>query len=162
MSSAMSAAEPLSPDARKSPPSTQVSLQTGWLLTLNRTPVYDAMKMATIAPMMLNALLTSIGMMPPPLFLIQASTAETVTKKPKARRAQTPTDIGDQYLKFRPKSPGVTSTIMCQNFHQLTPRSAVSKIGQSNVADRKSTRLNSSHLVISYAVFCLKKKKQKT
>src|SRR5205807_5659791 len=28
--------------------------------------------------------------------------------------------------------------------------------------DRKSTRLNSSHLVISYAVFCLKKKKTKT
>src|SRR5256885_11826922 len=27
------------------------------------------------------------------------------------------------------------------------------------VTDRKSTRLNSSHLVISYAVFCLKKKK---
>src|SRR5256885_3853630 len=27
--------------------------------------------------------------------------------------------------------------------------------------DRKSTRLNSSHLVISYAVFCLKKKKQR-
>src|SRR5256885_4407354 len=27
------------------------------------------------------------------------------------------------------------------------------------VVDRKSTRLNSSHLVISYAVFCLKKKK---
>src|SRR2546426_6484724 len=30
------------------------------------------------------------------------------------------------------------------------------------VGDRKSTRLNSSHLVISYAVFCLKKKKPKT
>src|SRR5438445_4231875 len=28
--------------------------------------------------------------------------------------------------------------------------------------DRKSTRLNSSHANISYAVFCLKKKKQKT
>src|SRR5256885_7154415 len=28
--------------------------------------------------------------------------------------------------------------------------------------DRKSTRLNSSHLVISYAVFCLKKKKLQT
>src|SRR6266508_5807148 len=27
--------------------------------------------------------------------------------------------------------------------------------------DRKSTRLNSSHVAISYAVFCLKKKKQK-
>src|SRR5256885_12291512 len=29
---------------------------------------------------------------------------------------------------------------------------------QESPADRKSTRLNSSHLVISYAVFCLKKK----
>src|SRR5947207_5131297 len=28
--------------------------------------------------------------------------------------------------------------------------------------DRKSTRLNSSHTVISYAVFCLKKKKKKS
>src|SRR5256885_3041489 len=28
------------------------------------------------------------------------------------------------------------------------------------IRDRKSTRLNSSHLVISYAVFCLKKKKE--
>src|SRR5437870_8401563 len=28
--------------------------------------------------------------------------------------------------------------------------------------DRKSTRLNSSHVAISYAVFCLKKKKKKT
>src|SRR2546426_7085915 len=31
---------------------------------------------------------------------------------------------------------------------------------QSMQRDRKSTRLNSSHLVISYAVFCLKKKKK--
>src|SRR5256885_5980312 len=30
---------------------------------------------------------------------------------------------------------------------------------RSGIGDRKSTRLNSSHLVISYAVFCLKKKK---
>src|SRR2546426_6034631 len=30
----------------------------------------------------------------------------------------------------------------------------------SALLDRKSTRLNSSHLVISYAVFCLKKKKE--
>src|SRR5256885_10595380 len=29
---------------------------------------------------------------------------------------------------------------------------------QQQLEDRKSTRLNSSHLVISYAVFCLKKK----
>src|SRR3989442_8280991 len=31
-----------------------------------------------------------------------------------------------------------------------------------DVPDRKSTRLNSSHVRISYAVFCLKKKKKKT
>src|SRR5438874_6807860 len=30
---------------------------------------------------------------------------------------------------------------------------------ESNARDRKSTRLNSSHVEISYAVFCLKKKK---
>src|SRR5262245_63816701 len=43
-------------------------------------------------------------------------------------------------------------------------RSKVSKIrcagGRRPPADRKSTRLNSSHLGISYAVFCLKKKKK--
>src|SRR5437667_6414717 len=30
-----------------------------------------------------------------------------------------------------------------------------------SIRDRKSTRLNSSHITISYAVFCLKKKKKK-
>src|SRR2546426_10718727 len=35
-------------------------------------------------------------------------------------------------------------------------------VGAGRAQDRKSTRLNSSHLVISYAVFCLKKKKKKT
>src|SRR5690625_5597688 len=30
------------------------------------------------------------------------------------------------------------------------------------IKDRKSTRLNSSHVAISYAVFCLKKKEQRT
>src|SRR5256885_12006878 len=42
-------------------------------------------------------------------------------------------------------------------------RAAVQQVGERadrREADRKSTRLNSSHLVISYAVFCLKKKKK--
>src|SRR5205807_10658019 len=41
-------------------------------------------------------------------------------------------------------------------------RAEVSPAPQSacGQGDRKSTRLNSSHLVISYAVFCLKKKKK--
>src|SRR5690625_6058697 len=34
-------------------------------------------------------------------------------------------------------------------------------IGNLKAIDRKSTRLNSSHVAISYAVFCLKKKKHK-
>src|SRR5256885_7098300 len=36
---------------------------------------------------------------------------------------------------------------------------SIRSIRSIRVLDRKSTRLNSSHLVISYAVFCLKKKK---
>src|SRR5258708_28688764 len=34
--------------------------------------------------------------------------------------------------------------------------------GSSGAKDRKSTRLNSSHQIISYAVFCLKKKRDMT
>src|SRR5690625_6301822 len=36
----------------------------------------------------------------------------------------------------------------------------VGVVGAAAGADRKSTRLNSSHVAISYAVFCLKKKKK--
>src|SRR5947208_13315468 len=35
-------------------------------------------------------------------------------------------------------------------------------VGEGHRRDRKSTRLNSSHQIISYAVFCLKKKKNST
>src|SRR5690242_21034167 len=40
------------------------------------------------------------------------------------------------------------------------PRHAVLALGVPLGGDRKSTRLNSSHMSISYAVFCLKKKNQ--
>src|SRR5699024_11360733 len=43
---------------------------------------------------------------------------------------------------------------MCGGFDPITPVTSPS-------LDRKSTRLNSSHVSISYAVFCLKKKTQK-
>src|SRR5258707_11543631 len=42
------------------------------------------------------------------------------------------------------------------------PRSPGSRRRLPGLRDRKSTRLNSSHANISYAVFCLKKKKIKT
>src|SRR5256885_15119577 len=43
-----------------------------------------------------------------------------------------------------------------------TTSGGAAALGHNPDTDRKSTRLNSSHLVISYAVFCLKKKKKKT
>src|SRR5215510_15580560 len=45
----------------------------------------------------------------------------------------------------------------CRARHRICLRSA----GYRDARDRKSTRLNSSHVAISYAVFCLKKKKKK-
>src|SRR2546430_7159635 len=49
---------------------------------------------------------------------------------------------------------------------ELEPKAAAKHLGADALPtvarDRKSTRLNSSHSQISYAVFCLKKKKKKT
>src|ERR1022692_5223484 len=62
-----------------------------------------------------------------------------------------------------------TTEIYTLSLHDALPISSASNqcSGIANLRwrgishlDRKSTRLNSSHLVISYAVFCLKKKKQ--
>src|SRR5690349_24976813 len=44
--------------------------------------------------------------------------------------------------------------------HPRVPREAAEP-GDPPAGDRKSTRLNSSHVEISYAVFCLKKKKRR-
>src|SRR5260221_971929 len=61
-----------------------------------------------------------------------------------------------------------TTEIYTLSLHDALPISAAGPPGcsrwccnhsSSTTTDRKSTRLNSSHTVISYAVFCLKKKK---
>src|SRR5260221_10504765 len=44
--------------------------------------------------------------------------------------------------------------------HRDRRRPTARRAARRAVGDRKSTRLNSSHTVISYAVFCLKKKKK--
>src|SRR5260370_16514140 len=93
------------------------------------------MKMATAAPTTLKARLITAGTRGlPRRSLSHASTADRNTKNPKTSSAQTPTDIGDQYLKLSEDSPGVMLTSMCQKRIQLTPRSALSRIGQLNVA----------------------------
>src|SRR2546430_6366714 len=46
--------------------------------------------------------------------------------------------------------------------HRLRGRLCRGSAGRQEDTDRKSTRLNSSHSQISYAVFCLKKKKKHT
>src|SRR5207253_11260245 len=53
-----------------------------------------------------------------------------------------------------PISPGANS-----NSSAVTPARPNARAALKDTKDRKSTRLNSSHVAISYAVFCLKKKK---
>src|SRR5207249_11427139 len=51
-----------------------------------------------------------------------------------------------------------TSPLLTENGCIATTRNASLMNHRRKLADRKSTRLNSSHVSISYAVFCLKKK----
>src|SRR5438552_7945423 len=59
---------------------------------------------------------------------------------------------------------GAQGSVAALRIRRLRPQEPVSAGLVAPVEpgiDRKSTRLNSSHQIISYAVFCLKKKKQK-
>src|SRR5688572_31464008 len=57
----------------------------------------------------------------------------------------------DFYSRIRPDIP----------YGIMDDKDSIFDTDRNNFADRKSTRLNSSHSQISYAVFCLKKKKKK-
>src|SRR5204862_5434547 len=61
---------------------------------------------------------------------------------------------GDRFIASRVFGLGVPVVIALNKVDRL-------KAGHIASQDRKSTRLNSSHVEISYAVFCLKKKKKK-
>src|SRR5262245_63979556 len=79
---------------------------------------------------------------------------------------------------FRSRRPAVRILYLCADLgipvlgrkgasvHVRSLAAALTRAGHAVVVaesgDRKSTRLNSSHLGISYAVFCLKKKRQET
>src|SRR5690349_24254486 len=64
----------------------------------------------------------------------------------------------DQRLRAQP-GPAVAQVLEPQRLERDPVGVAVEREGLHDAArDRKSTRLNSSHVEISYAVFCLKKK----
>src|SRR5438034_10171514 len=64
-------------------------------------------------------------------------------------------------LPISPVEAGSVETDMESSFRIRFCRRAPAESRRTSREDRKSTRLNSSHTVISYAVFCLKKKKKK-
>src|SRR2546430_3049762 len=75
-----------------------------------------------------------------------------VACRPESRSpTQPPTTPAANPLAFELQHPGTHIMLL---HGQTRPG-----VARSNAADRKSTRLNSSHSQISYAVFCLKKKK---
>src|SRR3712207_6942421 len=70
------------------------------------------------------------------------------------QRWQEAIDIFSEVALARPSNPDVTE--------KLAEARKQQRLATLYAEDRKSTRLNSSHANISYAVFCLKKKKKIT
>src|SRR5690242_21487115 len=75
------------------------------------------------------------------------------------------TDHGNLYGAYdfyqQARAAGVKPILGCETY--VTPgtdRRDRTRVRWAEGGDRKSTRLNSSHMSISYAVFCLKKKKK--
>src|SRR5439155_22242870 len=70
-------------------------------------------------------------------------------------RRSVPVHLPSLPLVHPPSPAAACPACRCHNVE--SPRQA----GHAAAGDRKSTRLNSSHVAISYAVFCLKKKNKK-
>src|SRR2546430_11309744 len=72
----------------------------------------------------------------------------------------------DKGIRVQAVLPGATATDLWEiaglPWQKLPPTTVMSVEEMVDAADRKSTRLNSSHSQISYAVFCLKKKTRLT
>src|SRR5437773_7302135 len=73
-------------------------------------------------------------------------------------------ELSGGLCKFRIRIERVRYTFKSVEFHRHLhfPQFLEQTFATLDWEDRKSTRLNSSHITISYAVFCLKKKKKKT
>src|ERR1035441_10979221 len=69
-------------------------------------------------------------------------------------------DVTGEPLSSRLNSPAAKKCVLLDNDVENGPPRETADWPSESLVDRKSTRLNSSHLGISYAVFCLKKKKK--
>src|SRR5688572_31553038 len=68
---------------------------------------------------------------------------------------ETPHLLTDEHMK---ELPGLLATVPVSELKKMAAAFGGAAKGKLKEEDRKSTRLNSSHSQISYAVFCLKKK----
>src|SRR5205807_9434440 len=98
-----------------------------------------------------------IRLLPPPTPTLFPYT--TLFRSPQVRRARPPPHrrAGEQ----RGVALGIGEDVLARRGEDCLGVAPHTRSEHAAPQDRKSTRLNSSHLVISYAVFCLKKKKQK-
>ena len=83
------------------------------------------------------------------------------------RRELSPVEVVNAFIeRISARNPAVNAFV-CEDFERAHDEAVKAEQALVNGAeigplqDRKSTRLNSSHALISYAVFCLKKKKKK-
>src|SRR5439155_25755887 len=67
---------------------------------------------------------------------------------------------GEHWLLEDPRRPHLAVIGGATDQRRARARRERDGVAEGRGADRKSTRLNSSHVAISYAVFCLKKKKR--
>src|SRR3712207_8246770 len=73
---------------------------------------------------------------------------------------RSPAAAGEQVGQRAAAGAGPAAGRGCDGAHAGVPAGAWSASGTLSWGDRESTRLNSSHAHISYAVFCLKKKQK--
>src|SRR5256885_10304453 len=83
----------------------------------------------------------------------------TLFRSPRGRRLPHEMKSGRKIVDIQKQNVGNAGEYYVAALLSAMNYTATLTLGRAE--DRKSTRLNSSHLVISYAVFCLKKKKKR-
>src|SRR5437660_11824670 len=103
--------------------------------------------------LILHFVFCSPSLLPPYLPLFPYTTLFRSLRPPDGRLWHLPLALFPQLLDFP------FDQVALQHAEVLQKKNAAPQHAEARPEDRKSTRLNSSHVAISYAVFCLKKKK---